>query len=128
MPLIVITLAAHAAVTPAGNPVAVPIPVAPVVVCVIAARAVLMQSVGVDDAELTVLFGVTSWYFVDETVLQPPVVVKVSKACPENPVGGVHVALSVDVFGLNVPPTLLDHTPPVAVPPIEPPSGPVIPP
>ena len=32
VPLIVITFDAHAAVTPAGNPVAVPIPVAPVVV------------------------------------------------------------------------------------------------
>ena len=43
--------AAHAAVTPAGRPIGVPMPVAPVVVCVIdAVRAVLMQSVGVDEA------------------------------------------------------------------------------
>ena len=36
------------AVTPAGSPVGVPIPVAPVVVCVIAAtKAVLIQSIGV---------------------------------------------------------------------------------
>jgi hypothetical protein len=32
VPLIVIVFDAHAAATPAGNPVAVPIPVAPVVV------------------------------------------------------------------------------------------------
>ena len=35
----VIVLAAQAAVTPAGKPVAMPIPVAPVVVCVIGVRA-----------------------------------------------------------------------------------------
>ena len=35
VPLIVITLLAQTAVTPAGNPVAVPMPVAPVVVIVI---------------------------------------------------------------------------------------------
>ena len=46
---------AHAAVTPPGKPVAVPMPVAPVVVCVIAVRGVLMQSVGVDDGGVTVL-------------------------------------------------------------------------
>ena len=46
----VIVFDAHAAVTPAGNPVAVPIPVAPVVVCVIFVNAVLIQSVGVLDA------------------------------------------------------------------------------
>ena len=45
----------HAALTPAGNPVAVPIPVAPVVVCVILVKAVLMHKVGVEDAALTVL-------------------------------------------------------------------------
>jgi hypothetical protein len=42
----VIVLAAHTAVTPAGNPVAVPILVAPVVVCVIFVKAVLTQRVG----------------------------------------------------------------------------------
>ena len=35
MPLIVIVLLAHEAEIPAGNPDAVPIPVAPVVACVI---------------------------------------------------------------------------------------------
>ena len=50
----VIVLEAHAAVTPVGNPVAVPIPVALVVVCVIAVKALLLQSVGDEDALLTV--------------------------------------------------------------------------
>jgi len=56
----VITFAAHTAVTPDGNPVAAPIPVAPVVVCVIAGvSAVLTSKVGVEEAALVVLFGVT---------------------------------------------------------------------
>jgi len=58
-PLMVIVLLAHAAVTPVGNPVAVPIPVAPVVVCVIDDKVVLIHNVGVLDAAVTVLIGVT---------------------------------------------------------------------
>ena len=50
----VIVLDAQAAVTPAGSPVAVPIPVAPVVVCVIFVNAVLIQRVGVEEAVPTV--------------------------------------------------------------------------
>ena len=49
----VITLFAHDAVTPVGNPVAVPIPVATVVLCVIAGNAVLIHKVGVLDATPT---------------------------------------------------------------------------
>ena len=49
----------QAAVTPAGKPVAVPIPVAPVVVCVMLVKAVLIQSVGVVLAALAVFVGVT---------------------------------------------------------------------
>lgn len=37
------------AVTPVGNPVAVPIPVAPVVVCVMVGILVPIQGVGVED-------------------------------------------------------------------------------
>jgi hypothetical protein len=59
VPLMVIVFEAHAAVTPAGKPVAVPMPVAPVVVCVIAVNAELMQSVGEVDAAPAVLFGIT---------------------------------------------------------------------
>ena len=51
----VIVLLAKEAVTPAGKPVAVPIPVAPVVAWVILVIKVLMQSVGVEDAAPTVL-------------------------------------------------------------------------
>ena len=49
----------HAADTPAGRPVAVPIPVAPVVACVLLVNAVLIQRVGVLDAVPTVLLGLT---------------------------------------------------------------------
>jgi len=73
VPLIVMVLADHAALTPAGNSVGVPIPVAPVVVCVIAVRAVLIQSVGVEDAAVTVLFGITVIVPVAFTAPHPPV-------------------------------------------------------
>ena len=72
----VIVFAAHAAVTPAGKPTAAPIPVAPVVVCVIAVSGVLIQSVGVDEAALTVLLAVT-------------VIVPVALAAPHPPVNGM---------------------------------------
>ena len=68
-----IVFAAHAEVTPAGKPVAEPMPVAPVVVCVIAVRDVLIHNVGVDDAALTVLLGVTVIVPVALTVPHPPV-------------------------------------------------------
>jgi hypothetical protein len=45
VPLIVITLLDHEAVTPSGNPVAVPIPVAPVVLRVIGVMAVFKNPV-----------------------------------------------------------------------------------
>ena len=54
-----ITFAAHAALTPAGNPVAVPMPVAPVVAWVILVNAVLIHKVGVLDAAPAVLAEVT---------------------------------------------------------------------
>jgi hypothetical protein len=54
VPLMVIVLDAQAAVTPAGSPVAVPIPVAFIAVCVMAVNAVLIHTVGVLDAALTV--------------------------------------------------------------------------
>ena len=73
MPLIVIVLDAQAAVTPAGKPVEVPIPVAPVVVWVILVKAVLMHKVGDDEAAATVLFGVTVIVPVAFALPQPPV-------------------------------------------------------
>jgi len=70
----VIVFDAHAAVTPAGRPVATPIPVAPVVVWVMAVRAVLIHKVGEEDAALTVLSGVTVIVPVAfKTGPQPPV-------------------------------------------------------
>ena len=73
VPLMVITFANHDADTPAGSPVAVPMPVAPVVVCVIFVNAVLMQRVGVEEADETVLFGFTVIVPVAFNVSQPPV-------------------------------------------------------
>jgi hypothetical protein len=73
VPLIVIVFDPHDAVTPAGRPVAVPMPVAPVVVCVIAVSTVLMQRVGAEEAVPTVLSGVTVIVPVALTVPQPPV-------------------------------------------------------
>ena len=69
----VMTFAAHAAVTPAGKPVAAPIPVAPVVACVMLVNAVLIHKVGADDAAPAVLFVVTVIVPVAFTVPQPPV-------------------------------------------------------
>ena len=69
----VIVLADQAAVTPAGNPVAGPMPVALVVVCVILVNAVLMHKVGVIDGGVTVLFAVTVMVPVALTLPQPPV-------------------------------------------------------
>ena len=63
----------NVALTPAGKPVAVPMPVAPVVVCVMVVRALLIQMVGVLDAALVVLSGVTVIVPVADTVPQPPV-------------------------------------------------------
>ena len=73
VPLIVIVLLAQAAVTPAGKPVAAPIPVAPVVVLVILVNAVLTQSVGLLDAVPAVLTGLTLIVPVAFTLPQPPV-------------------------------------------------------
>ena len=52
VPLMVIVLPLKEAVTPAGKPVGVPMPVAPVVVNVIGVSAVFTQSVGEDEAAL----------------------------------------------------------------------------
>lgn len=73
VPLIVITLEAQLAVTPGGRPVAVPIPVAPVVVCVIFVSTALAQSVGDEEATPAVLAGVTEIVPVAFTLPQPPV-------------------------------------------------------
>ena len=69
----VIVFDAHDAVTPAGNPVAAPMPVALAVVWVIAVSGVLIHNVGVDEAALTVMLAVTVIVPVALTVPHPPV-------------------------------------------------------
>ncbi|MCE2771376.1 MAG: hypothetical protein LW711_15400 [Saprospiraceae bacterium] len=73
VPLIVIVLDAQEAVTPAGRPVAVPIPMAPVVVCVMLVSAVLMHKVGVEEAAPAVSSGVTVIVPVAFILPHPPV-------------------------------------------------------
>ena len=73
VPLIVIVLDAQVAVTPAGRPVAVPMPVAAVVVCVIAVSGVLIQRVGVEEAAEAVLASTTVMVPVAFTLPHPPV-------------------------------------------------------
>ena len=73
VPLIVIVLDAQVAVTPAGRPVAVPMPVAAAVVCVIAVSGVLIQSVGVEEAAEAVLASTTVLVPVAFTLPHPPV-------------------------------------------------------
>lgn len=68
----VITFPDHAALTPAGKPVAVPIPVAPVVAWVIFDIAALTHKVGVLDATPAV-FMATVIVPVAFTLPQPPV-------------------------------------------------------
>ena len=59
VPEIVIVLLLQFAVTPAGNPVAVPMPVALVVECVILVRGVLIQREGEEEAAPAVLSALT---------------------------------------------------------------------
>ena len=73
MPLIVITLAAQAAVTPAGNPDGAPIPVAPVVAIVMGVRSVLIHKVGFDEGAPAVLVVITVIVPVAFILPQPPV-------------------------------------------------------
>ena len=69
----VMVLASQAAVTPLGKPVAVPIPVAPVVICAIGVKIVLIHNVCGPDDGVTVLLGFTIILPVANNVLQPPV-------------------------------------------------------
>ena len=73
VPEIVMVLLFQFAVTPAGNPVAVPIPVAPVVAWVIEVINVLAQRVGVDEAWPTVLIALTVIVPVAFRLPHPPV-------------------------------------------------------
>ena len=73
VPDIVISSDDQEALTPDGNPVAEPIPVATVVAWVIFVNAVLIHNVGVLDAEPTVLSAVTVIVPVAFTLPHPPV-------------------------------------------------------
>lgn len=65
---------AQVALTPIGKPVAAPMPVAPVVVKVISGdKVVFIQSEGLEEATVVVLFGVTVIVPVALTVPHPPV-------------------------------------------------------
>ena len=69
----VITSLTHAAVTPAGKLVAAPIPIAPVVACVMLMSTVLIHKVGLEEAAPEVLSAVTVIVPTAFTVPQPPV-------------------------------------------------------
>jgi hypothetical protein len=74
----VIVFNAQCAFTPAGKPLApamlsLVIPVAPVVVCVMAVNTVLIHKIGVAEAAVTVMFAFTVMVPVALTVPQPPV-------------------------------------------------------
>ena len=69
----VMVLDAKAAFTPAGKLAGTPMAVAPVVVCVMLVSGVLIHSVGVDEAAVTVLAAVTVMVPVAFTLPQPPV-------------------------------------------------------
>ena len=73
VPLIVMVFEDQTAVTPAGRFVGAPMPVAPVVACVMAVSGVLMHKVGVEEAAPTVLSGVTVMVPVAFALPQPPV-------------------------------------------------------
>ena len=72
VPLIVMVFEAQLAVTPGGRPVAVPIPVAPVVACVILGSAVLAHRVGDAEDAPAVLTAVTVMVPVASTDEQLP--------------------------------------------------------
>jgi hypothetical protein len=73
VPLIVIVSDAQEAVTPAGRPIAVPMPVAAAVVWVIAVSGVLIQRVGMEVAAEAVLASTTVMVPVAFTLPHPPV-------------------------------------------------------
>jgi len=78
VPPIVMVLEAQEAVTPSGRPVAVPTPVAPVVLCVNRFNAVFTHNVGIPEADetvlgTTVLDGTIVMVPIADTIAQPPV-------------------------------------------------------
>ena len=80
VPLMVMVLVAQEALTPAGNPVALPIPCDPEVVCVMFVKGVLTQTDGVLEAALTV--GKLMSIVITSETMQPPAVVTVTVYTP----------------------------------------------
>jgi hypothetical protein len=72
VPEIVIVFDAQEAVTPAGSPVAVPMPVAPVVERVMFVSGVLIHNVGLDDAAPTVLIALALTVMVPDALTAAP--------------------------------------------------------
>jgi hypothetical protein len=72
VPLILIVSEAQEALTPVGRPVGVPMPVATVVVCVIAVSGVLIQRVGVEEAVEAVWVSTTVMVPVAFRLPHPP--------------------------------------------------------
>ena len=98
-------LPANDAVTPAGKPVAAPMPVAPVVVNVIGVSAVLIQSVGEDDGALTVLFGLTVTVKAHIAVVpQASIEVHVIVVAPTLKIAPLRVATPEPVLGFTPAP------------------------
>ena len=114
----VMVLSAQEAVTPEGKPVGVPMPIATEVLCVILVNGVLIQTVGVLEAALTVLFGDTD----NETALLVPFGVVTTKF-PEVALAGTVKVMLVAVTPLKaptlVPFSVTEVTPVKAVPVIE---------
>lgn len=77
---------------------------------------------------IAVGFTITVFEAVAEVQGLPPVEVNSKVAVPLNPAGGVQVAFNVLALGLKEPPEVVDHVPPVADPPTEPPNAEVVPP
>ena len=97
---------AQAAVTPAGKPNAEPIPVAPVVVCVILVKGVLIHKVGVEDAAVTVFAGFT---VTEAVVAEQPVAVFVKVKV----VDPVETPFTTPAFvTVAIPGLVLTHVPP----------------
>lgn len=105
VPLIVIVFAAHIAVIPAGRPVGMPIPVAPMVVCVISAIAVFRHNVGDEEAGVTVVAGFTVTRICRGSPAHPSTLVSIT--CRLQVPAVVHktdIRLVVDVSNVPFPP------------------------
>ena len=98
VPLIVMVFDVHDAVTPDGKPVGVPIPVAPVVVCVISGDKTALIHEFVVVPGVTVFFGVTVIVPVALTLPQPPIKGMLKVNIPDT----VGVPLIVIVFANQV--------------------------